>query len=115
MHNTKYCFLRLLCGVVKHHAALPVMQSQISKQDSQIKSLLAERSSLAAQMEAMQGDLQTATSLADQQVSLMLSLLCHSTAPTCLPTCLAKKRCHVPAVDACSTDILSKGTQAHAC
>ncbi|KAL3160853.1 hypothetical protein ABBQ38_009254 [Trebouxia sp. C0009 RCD-2024] len=50
-----------------HGISMKRLQSQISKQDSQIKSLLAERSSLAAQMEAMQGDLQTATSLADQQ------------------------------------------------
>lgn len=90
MHNTHYTLPRMLCGVVKYHADLLVMQSQISKQDSQIKSLQAERSSLAAQMEDMQGNLQIATSLADQQVSLILSLLCHVSAPTYFPAYLAQ-------------------------
>ena len=45
-----------------------MVQTQISKQDSQLRSLHAERNALAAQLEDMQANLQTATSLAEQQV-----------------------------------------------
>ena len=44
------------------------MQAQISKQESQLRSLHAERNALAAQLEDMRANLQTATSLAEQQV-----------------------------------------------
>ena len=65
----------ITCTVVLLHdiEPLPVVQSQISKQDSQIKSLQAERASLAAQVEDMRANLHTATSLADQQVSIKIS------------------------------------------
>lgn len=84
-------FFGVLYVSIWHHPALPVMQSHTSKQDSQIKSLQAERASLAAQLEDMQANLQIATSLVDQQVSMKIkmSLVCHGTAPT-PPACLAK-------------------------
>ena len=79
---------------------LPVVQSQISKQDGQIKNLQAERTSLAAQLEDMRANLQSATSLADQQVSSCVAcfiapspavLWCFAWTPhTCLPACCVK-------------------------
>lgn len=50
-----------------------MVQSQISKQDGQIKSLQAERTSLSAQLEDVRANLHAATSLADQQVGINIT------------------------------------------
>ena len=61
------------------------MQNQASKQDAQLQILQKERDALAAQLEGMRANLDTAASLAEMQVSLYLVLHLHRQC-LCLPS-----------------------------
>ena len=52
------------------------VQNQVSKQDAQLQILQRERDALAAQLEGMRSNLDTAASLAEEQVSLCLDSTC---------------------------------------
>ena len=65
------------CIVASGAASIPyLVQGQISKQDSQIKSLQAERDGLAAQLEDTRVNLNTVATLAERHMPLQEQCLC---------------------------------------
>ncbi len=56
-----------------HWPLFCLLQSQLSKQDAELKALQSERDALVAQLEGMRAKLNTAASLAEHHVRLKLT------------------------------------------
>ncbi len=68
------CQLDLYACSIKLWCPLNVwVQSQLSKQDAELRMLQTERDALAAQLEGMRANLDTAASLAEEQVRVVFA------------------------------------------